>query len=105
MKATIRANYRNSMVSTLTELLESQDEEVLRVKSNEIAIPFVTDDGEEGYYVVTVKIPTGSRDGSEYDGYLEAEDFAMKEKAKAQYLLAHFSNAVEKCICSLDVAY
>ena len=42
--------------------------------------------GNEHYVVVTVKIPTGSRDGDAYDGYAAAQDYAMKceeRKAKA----------------------
>lgn len=78
------ATLRNDMIDTLTNLLVGEGEDVLRVKSNEISIPFVTEDGEEGYYVLTVKIPTGSRDGDAYDGYAEAEDYALKLKEKAE---------------------
>ena len=31
---------------------------------------------------MTIKIPTGSRDGDAYDGYAAAEDYAMKCEAK-----------------------
>lgn len=81
---------RNTMIDILTEVLTERGEDVLRVKSNEIALPFVANDGEdEGYFVITVKIPNGSRDGYAYDGYEMAEDYAMKlkekeEKAKAK---------------------
>ena len=53
-------------------------EEVLRVGSNEIALPVVDEEGNEKWLVVTFKVPTGSRDGDAYDGYSMAEDYKMK---------------------------
>lgn len=59
------------------------DEEVLRVKSNEIAIPVVGCENNEDFIVVTVKVPTGANKGTEpYDGYSEAESYEMKLKEK-----------------------
>ena len=56
-----------------------KDEQVLRVKSNEIAIPVVGCEGNEDFIVVTVKVPTGANKGLEpYDGYELAEDYEMK---------------------------
>lgn len=55
------------------------DEEVLRVKSNEIAIPVVGCEGNEDFIVITVKVPTGANKGTEpYDGYELAIDYEMK---------------------------
>ena len=62
-------------------------EEVLRVGSNELALPVVDDEGNEKWLVLTFKVPTGSRDGDAYDGYSMAEDYEMKQaekKAKAE---------------------
>lgn len=54
-------------------------EEVLRVKSNEIAIPVVGCEGNEDFIVITVKVPTGANKGLEpYDGYEMAQDYEMK---------------------------
>lgn len=75
---------RNQYLNLITELLAGADEEVLRVKSNEIAIPCVDADGNDSYVVVTVKVPTGSRDGDPYDGYGEAESYEMGCKQKAE---------------------
>ena len=75
---------RNQYLNLITELLAGADEEVLRVKSNEIAIPCVDADGNDAYVVVTVKVPTGSRDGDPYDGYGEAESYALSCKQKAE---------------------
>lgn len=76
----LRAQY----IDIITNLLAGSGEEVLRVKSNEIAIPCVDRDGEDNYVVITIKVPTGSRDGDPYDGYGEAESYAMNVAAKAE---------------------
>ena len=73
----------------VSEHLSNVGEEVLRVGSNEIALPVLDEDGNEKWLVLTFKVPTGSRDGDAYDGYSMAEDYAMKlvekaEKAKAR---------------------
>lgn len=57
----------------------SDEEEVLRVKSNEIAIPVVGCEDNEDFIVITVKVPTGANKGLEpYDGYEMAQDYEMK---------------------------
>ena len=66
------------------EHLENCGEEVLRVKSNEIALPVVDSEGEERWLVLTFKVPTGERGGDPYDGYGEAESYAMACKQKAE---------------------
>lgn len=75
----------------VAEHLTNVGEEVLRVGSNEIALPVVDEDGNEKWLVLVFKVPTGSRDGDAYDGYSMAEDYQMKlaekaekEKAKAE---------------------
>ena len=67
----------------VTEHLSNAGEEVLRVGSNEIALPVVDSEGEERWLVLTFKVPTGSRDGEEYDGYSMKEDYEMKLAEKA----------------------
>ena len=56
----------------------SREDEVLVVGSNELAIPVVDSEGNEKWVVLTIKVPTGSRDGDAYDGYAMAEDYQMK---------------------------
>lgn len=68
----------------VAEHLTNVGEEVLRVGSNEIAIPVVDEDGNEKWLVLTFKVPTGSRDGDAYDGYAMAEDYAMNQAKKAE---------------------
>ena len=67
----------------VSEHLESVGEEVLRVGSNELALPVVDSNGEERWLVVTFKVPTGSREGDAYDGYSMKEDYEMKLAEKA----------------------
>lgn len=74
-----REMLRTQYLDTLFELMTYNNEEVLRVKSNEIAIPVVGCEGNEDFIVITVKVPTGANKGMEpYDGYSEAESYQMK---------------------------
>lgn len=73
---------RNEYLNKLIEFFKD-DEEVLRVKSNEIALPVVGCEDNEDFIVITVKVPTGANKGTEpYDGYSEAESYEMKLKEK-----------------------
>ena len=70
---------RNDYLQKIIDCLLSQNEQVLRVKSNEIALPVVGCEGNEDFIVVTVKVPTGANKGTEpYDGFELAEDYEMK---------------------------
>ena len=74
---------RNEYVEKIIESFVQIGDEVLKVKSNEIAIPVVGCEGNEDFIVITVKVPTGANKGMEpYDGYSEAEDYEMKLKEK-----------------------
>ena len=73
---------KEKYLAKVIELFAS-DEEVLRVKSNEIAVPVVGTEGNEDFIVITVKVPTGANKGTEpYDGYSMAEEYEMKLKEK-----------------------
>ena len=75
---------RNEYLEAIILNFLEKDEQVLRVKSNEIAIPVVGCEGNEDFIVITVKVPTGADKGREpYDGYAEAEDYAHKLREKA----------------------
>ena len=74
---------REEYLKQIIENFLDKDEQVLRVKSNEIAIPVVGCEGNEDFIVVTVKVPTGANKGLEpYDGFELAEDYEMKLKEK-----------------------
>lgn len=68
----------------VSEHLEQMGEEVLRVKSNEIALPVLDSEGEERWIVLTFKVPIGERGGDPYDGYVEAESYQMSVARKAE---------------------
>ena len=76
----IKVRFLDGIVDHLTDV----GEEVLRVGSNEIALPVVDSENNEKWLVLTFKVPTGSRDGDAYDGYSMAEDYAMKQVEKAE---------------------
>lgn len=92
----VRTNVLESISSYLTE----QGNEILRTGSQEIALPIVSDDHEdEGWLVITFKIPKGSRDGEAYDGYGMAEDYKIKQDnktKKAQEAAAKKAAKIEK---------
>ena len=76
---------RNKFLTHFVELLTNEGEEVLRTKSNEIAIPTLDEDGNEEFMVITFKVPTGSRDdGEAYDGYGVAQQYAEDTEAKRE---------------------
>ena len=83
-KTTLQNSLRKRYMDMVTEFLINQEEEVLQVASNEIALPCVDDEGNDEFIVLTFKIPKGSRDGDAYDGYEMAQDYEMKSKAKAE---------------------
>lgn len=64
-------------------LFEGLDEDVMQVKSNELAFPVVDSEGNEKSIVIVVKVPTGANKGTEpYDPYAMKEEFDLKEKEK-----------------------
>ena len=83
---------RKSFLEKVSQFLAESGEEVLIVKSNEIAIPCVGCEGNEDFLVINFKVPTGANKGTEpYDGYALAEDYVhnlaekeRKAKAKAE---------------------
>ena len=99
MSKATRDALRNSYLEKLTDFLRCSDEEVLVTGSNEFAIPCVDSEGNDEFIVVTVKVPTGSRDGDAYDGYSMAQDYAMKmaeKKAKTEEAAAKKAAKIER---------
>ena len=81
---------RKEYLEMVSKFLAHAGEEVLLVKSNEIAIPVVGCEGNEDYLVITFKVPTGANKGTEpYNGHELAIDYLhnlaeKEEKAKAK---------------------
>lgn len=71
-------------VDVLTQLLTNEGEEVLQVGSNVLAFPCVDTEGNDEYIEITIKVPTGGRDGEIYDGYALAEDYKLHCAQKAE---------------------
>ena len=83
----LRADYLAKLVEYLTE----KGEEVLQTGSQEVAIPCVDSEGNDEYIVITIKVPTGSRDGDAYDGYAVADEYRLrveKQRETAERLKA-----------------
>lgn len=76
---------RTQYLELIGQYLYDIGEEVLQVKSNELAIPVVDCNDEEKFVVFNVKVPTGANKGLEpYDGYALAEDYIhnLEEKSR-----------------------
>ena len=91
---------RKEYLTKVSELLDTLGEEVLLVKSNEIAIPVVGCEGNEDYLVITFKVPTGANKGTEpYNGHELAQDYihnlAEKER-KAEERKAEKARKIAK---------
>ena len=76
----LRAKYTD----VIREALAQAGYDVLQVGTNELCIPALDADRNDKYVTFTIKVPTGERGGDPYDGYSMAEDFALKQKAKAE---------------------
>ena len=88
---------RSQFLEMVSEFLAAKGEEVLRVKSNEVAIPVVGCEDNEDFLVITFKVPTGANKGAEpYDGYAMAEDYELHLKAKAEKAKANAEKKAKK---------
>ena len=95
---------RNEYLEAIILNFLEKDEQVLRVKSNEIAIPVVGCEGNEDFIVITVKVPTGANKGTEpYDGYELAEDYEMKIAEKERKKIEAEKKKAEKIRKDKDI--
>ena len=89
-KKQLHEEIRQRFLNKVAQIFLNEGEEVLRVKSNEIAIPCLDEEGNEETIVMTFKVPTGSRDdGEAYEPYSVAQQYAeslaeKEAKAKAE---------------------
>ena len=87
---------KNEYLNKIIDLFK-EDEDVLKVKSNEISFPVVGCEGNEDFLVITVKIPTGADKGmTPYDGYAMAEEYEMKLKEKEEKAKANAEKNAKK---------
>ena len=81
LREELKMHYLTNLIAYYTEA----GEEVLRIKSNEIAIPVVDKEGNEDFIKIVVSIPTGANKGTEpFDAYELAEEYQMKVEEKAK---------------------
>ena len=78
--ANLRANYAN----ILYEMLVNSGEDVGYVSAGVINFPVVDENGNDSWIEITVKVPSGSRDGTPYDGYELREDYVIKQENAAE---------------------
>lgn len=85
-KAKLSAQVRAEYLQAIREALIARGDEILEVASNSFAVPCLDAEGNETWAVITVKVPTGSRDDGEgYDGYGLASQYQEKvASAKAR---------------------
>lgn len=86
----MRNEVRENLMKKIMEFLEKEGYEVLPYKGNAFSVPDVLENGDEIFQQMTFSIPTGARDGSQFDGYEAHEDYLLsleekriKEKAAA----------------------
>lgn len=75
---------RDFFIKDLMEFIESQGNEAIRIKNNEVAFPIVYENGDEAFMKIAVSIPSGSRDGDIFDAYSLAEEYKINEKKKKE---------------------
>lgn len=92
----LREGIKEEWRDFLEEVIQRRGDETLRTASNEIAVPVVDSEGGEHFIVLTIKIPTGSRDGDAYDGYAVAEDYAMRCEVKRAKALERERKSAER---------
>lgn len=81
LREELKLQYLTDLIKYYTDV----GEDVLRIKSNEIALPVVDREGNEDFIKIVVSIPTGANKGTEpFDAYELAEEYEMKVKEKAR---------------------
>lgn len=88
-KENMKKKVRDGILEKIRAFLISEyDTDVEAVKSGEIMMPCMDDDGNEIYAVIKVSIPRGTRNGEggyiPYDGYKAAEAYKEDEEIKAK---------------------
>lgn len=84
---TMKTEKKNEYLEKITKFLLDNEEDVVRTGSGEIAFPTVLENGDECFITLKVSIPTGTRDGEDYNGYAVADSYKIDcersaEKAK-----------------------
>lgn len=79
----MRTETRDGFMKELMNLLQEQNgDDTLPYKGNAFSVPRTLENGDEIYVQVTVSIPTGTRDGKQFDGYEEHENYMLEQEEK-----------------------
>lgn len=73
---------RNEIMEKVKDFLTSEGYNVLVVASNGLALEVVGEDMEEGWVKAVFSIPTGTRNGEDYDGYTESDNYTFEVEQK-----------------------
>ena len=99
-KASLETKIRNEIVEKIAELLRQEYGDALAVGPGELAIPTVDEEKNEGWALVKVSTPRGTRNGSggydPYDGYAAADDWAFTLEQRAAKKAATAAKAAAK---------
>ena len=82
MKLATANSIRAKYIEILMNFMQKNDEDIGLISSNSFNMPIVTDDGEEAWVEISVKVPKGTKD-EEYDGYARREQYEISQKEKA----------------------
>lgn len=74
MKIAVQNEIRAKAIDAITAYFLEKGEDVGRIASNAVNFPFCTDEGEECFIEITVKIPKDNGD----DGYMKRTDYEIK---------------------------
>lgn len=80
MKIATQNALRARAIDSITAHFLEQGEDVCRIASNAVNFPICTDEGEEAWIEITVKIPKDDGD----DGYMKREEYELKERERAE---------------------
>lgn len=94
---TMKTEKKNEYLEKITKFLLDNEEDVVRTGSGEIAFPIVLENGDECFITLKVSIPTGTRDGEDYNGYAVADSYKL-DCAKSAEKAENARKAKEKKI-------
>lgn len=80
MKISTQNAIRAEYLKALMDFFSAKEEDVGQIESNAFNFPIVTEDGEEGFIEVWVKMPKGDGD----DQFLKRDAYARKVEENAE---------------------
>lgn len=81
---TMKTEKKNEYLEKITKFLVDSEEDVVRTGSGELAFPIVLENGDECFITLKISIPTGTRNGEDYDGYAVADSYKLDCEKSAE---------------------